>query len=136
MWRRHPELPRPSRRALRATCVHLLPLVEMFCKWELQEDCSNLQSLMHRFDSEAELESHELGRSLLLMIRDDDMGFHTLPVRASFNAHVNPFDALRERLVVAEQAIRVLHPQVTNSIQLRIQFRGESFYVLSKINTN
>ena len=113
MWRRHRGLPRPSHRVLRATCVHLLPLVEMFCKWELQDDCSDLQSLMHRFDSESELESHELGRSLLFMIRNDDMGLHTLPQRSTEDAPVNPFDAVRERLAAAELAIRALAPQVT-----------------------
>lgn len=113
VWRRHTGQARPSRRVLRNTCAHLLPLVEMFCKWVLQEDCSDLQSLMHRFDSESDLESHELGRSLLYMIRDEDMGLHTLPTPPSFIAPVNPFDAVHERLAAAELAIRVLRPQVT-----------------------
>ena len=113
MWRGHKGLPRPSHRVLRATCVHLLPLVEMFCKWELQDDCSDLQSLMHRFDSESELETHELGRSLLFMVRNDDMGFHTLPQSATKDAPLNPFHAVRKRLAAAELALRALAPQVT-----------------------
>lgn len=67
---------------------------------------------MHRFDSELDLETHELGRSLLFMIRDDDMGLHTLPPPASYIAPVNPFDAVCERLAAVELAIRVLRPQV------------------------
>lgn len=59
--------------------MQLLPLVEMYCKWELKEDCSNLQELMLQFDSEAELETHELGRSLLHMLRDDDIGLRVPP---------------------------------------------------------
>jgi hypothetical protein len=46
----------------------------MYCKWELEEDCSNLWALMLRFDSEADLETHDLGRSLLLMLRSDGPG--------------------------------------------------------------
>ena len=51
--------------------------MEMFCRWELLEDCNDLQGLLVRFDSEAELESHELGRALLFMIRNDDSGLPT-----------------------------------------------------------
>ena len=131
VWRRHTGLPRPSRRLLRSTCVHLLPLVEMFCKWELQEDCSNLQSLMQRFDSESELESHELGRSLLFMIRDDDTGVHNLPQLASFEAPINPFDAVRERLAAADLAIRVLHTQVTMVAPLRNYMVGAHSWSIS-----
>jgi len=54
--------------------MQLLPLVEMYCRWELLEDCSNLEALMWRFDSEAELESNDLGRALLFMIRNDEDG--------------------------------------------------------------
>jgi hypothetical protein len=58
--------------------MQLLPLIEMYCKWELQEDCSNLGELMRRFDDEAELQSHDLGRSMLEMVRDDDVGLREL----------------------------------------------------------
>ena len=92
--------------------MELLPLVEMYCRWELLEDCSNLRELMLRFDSESDLESHELGRSLLSMIRDDDMGFGTLPTRAPIVALPSPFDAVRERLSAAAFAIQGLHAQV------------------------
>ena len=51
----------------------------MFCKWELQEDCTNLRALMLRFDSEEELDSHELGRSLLFMVRNEDVDVDGLP---------------------------------------------------------
>lgn len=124
VWRRHKGLPRPSRRELRTTCVHLLPLVEMFCKWELLEDCSDLASLMHRFDSETELESNELGRSLLFMIRNDDIGFHALPQRLSLDSPVNPFEAVRERLAAAELAIRDLRPQVIGVASIHVHMHG------------
>lgn len=124
VWRRHKGLPRPSHRVLRATCVHLLPLLEMFCKWELQDDCSDLASLMRRFNSEQELESHELGRSLLFMIRNDDMGLHTLPQRIHFDAPVNPFEDVRERLAAAELAIRDLCPQVTLVASIHVCTNG------------
>lgn len=67
---------------------------------------------MLRFDSESELESHELGRSLLSMIRDDDIGHVNLPIRASALPHASPFHLVRERLASAGLAIRALHAQV------------------------
>ena len=42
VWRRYALLPRPSHHLLRTTCMQLLPLVEMYCRWELEEDCSDL----------------------------------------------------------------------------------------------
>ena len=102
----------PSHHSLRATCVQLLPLVEMYCKWELQEDCTNLWELMLRFDSEAELQSHELGRSMLLMVRDDDVGLHQLLPRTQSTATVNPFDAIRTMLAAVGTAFEAMHPQV------------------------
>ena len=92
--------------------MQLLPLVEMFCKWELEEDCTDLWALMVRFDSEVELESHELGRSLLFMVRDDAAGLDILPVSAPVVVVANPFDVVRERLSAAANAIRGLHQQV------------------------
>ena len=92
--------------------MQLLPLVEMFCKWELQEDCTDLWALMVRFDSEVELESHELGRSLLFMVRDDADGLHILPDSVPHARTSNPFDAFRDRLTAAGHAIRGLHQQV------------------------
>ena len=112
VWWRHSRLPPPSPHAVRATCVQLLPLVEMYCKWELEEDCTDLRSLLHRFDSESELESHELGRSLLSMIRDEDIGHDILPHREHIVAAANPFDGIRERLAAAALAIHNLQPQV------------------------
>ena len=112
MWRRHVHLPSPSDHALRATCMQLLPLVEMYCKWELEEDCTNLWDLMVRFDSEVELDSHALGRSLLFMVRDDAAGLDILPRPTPLTTTANPIDVIRERLVAAGQAIRGLHQQV------------------------
>lgn len=92
--------------------MQLLPLLEMYCRWELQDDCADLLALMHRFDSETELESHELGRSLLFMIRNDDAGMNGLPMHVRSSPRANPFDAIRERLATVDLAIRDLHAQV------------------------
>jgi hypothetical protein len=67
---------------------------------------------MLRFDSERELETHELGRSLLGMIQNDDTGIDGVHRLLEFGIQANPFDALRTRLVAAETAIRELQPQV------------------------
>lgn len=112
VWRRYGQLPSPSHHAIRTTCMQLLPLVEMYCKWVLEEDCNSLRALMCRFDSEIELESHELGRSLLFMIRDDDVGLHFEPLRSVTCEAASPFHELRERLSAASIAIHDLQPQV------------------------
>ena len=67
---------------------------------------------MGRFDSKSEFETHELGRSLLFMIRDDDMGFEGLPRDDPPDARTNPFTDVRERLAAMDSAIRELQPQV------------------------
>ena len=112
VWRRYDAQPLPSHHAIRTTCMQILPLVEMFCKWELEEDCSDLLALMRRFDSETELESHELGRSLLCMVNDDDMGLHTFGTAPAIASAANPFELVRERLAAAGMAIRGLQHQV------------------------
>ena len=112
MWQRHAHLTSPSWHAIRDTCTQLFPLVEMYYKWELQEDCSDLRALMLRFDSEIELEAHELGRSLLLMIRSDGIDRDCLPGLVSRAVHPNPFDVVRERLHTTTLAIQDLHAQV------------------------
>ena len=71
MWRRHMHGHFPSLHGIRSSCMQLLPLVEMYCKYELQEDCIGLRDMMLRFDSELELGSHDLGRALLCMVRED-----------------------------------------------------------------
>lgn len=90
-------------------CMWLLPLVEMFCRWELEEDCTSLHALMVRFDSELEWESHELGRSLLAMVRDEDEEYLGLPPLESTIPISNPFEEVRGRLEAAHLAIRELH---------------------------
>ena len=112
MWRRHRGPNPPSHHALRGTCVQLLPLLEMYCKWELQEDCSNLRQLMLRFDSDFALETHVLGRSLLLMVRDDDVGLQNLPPLQFAVSPVNPFDTIMARLAEVDHAFQSLHAQV------------------------
>ena len=92
--------------------MQLLPLVEMYCKYELQEDCIGLRELMVRFDSESELRSHELGRSLLCMVREDDENLDILPRPMPFVSRENPFDVVRERLLAAGTAITLLREQV------------------------
>jgi hypothetical protein len=109
---RHTHLPHPSHHAIRSTCMQLLPLIEMYCKWELEEDCTNLHALMLRFDSESELQSHDLGRSLLSMVREEDAGLDILPLRATLPPQPSPFDLVRDRLAAAALAIRTLRTQV------------------------
>ena len=112
VWRRHTQLPPPSHQVLRNTCMQLLPLVEMYCRWELAEDCSDLRALMIRFDSADDLKSHELGRSLLFMLRNDDVVPHMFPDQGLYIQRHNPFDDIRERLQAADVAINALHSQV------------------------
>ena len=84
----------------------------MYCRWELEEDCTNLQNLMVRFDSEVELGSHDLGRSLLAMVRDEDDELQGLPHINSPIPSTNPFASVRERLQAAQLAIRELREEV------------------------
>lgn len=112
VWRRLPELPAPSHHAIRSTCMQLLPLVEMFCKWELQEDCSNLKAVVRRFYSEEELGSHELGRALLCIVNDDDDGLDSIPRLDRIIPPSNPFDVVWERLAAMDFAIGGLHPHI------------------------
>ena len=92
--------------------MKLLPLVERYCKWELQEDCTNLRDFMLRFDSEEELESHALGRSLLFMVRDDEGGLDGLPRSERVAAPTDPFRVVRERLAAVDSAIQGLQQHV------------------------
>lgn len=92
--------------------MQLLPLVEMFCKWELEEDCTSLRALMLRFDSESELESHELGRSLLFMVQEDVDLLEILPQPIPLVPHANPFEVVRERLAPVAMAITNLQQHV------------------------
>lgn len=112
VFRRHTGPCIPSHHAIRATCMQLLPLVEMHCKWELEEDCSNLRALMLRFDVEADLERHELGRSLLLMIRDNEAGLEIPAMAMGSAAAASPFDAIRARLAAVDDAFQCLQAQV------------------------
>lgn len=112
MWRHHTNLPPPSPQVIRNTCMQLLPIVEMYCRWELEEDCADLQALLLRFDSEEELESHELGRSLLYMVRDNEDGLHRFPLHESTVLRANPFDDIRQRLEAVDVAIHGLQSKV------------------------
>jgi hypothetical protein len=113
-WANQQSLPPRS-----ANNLHGVPaLVEMYCKWELQDDCSNLRELMVRFDSEAELETHELGRSLLLMLHDDDAGMPMYTQRMVYDAPSNPFDSIRSRLAKIDTAFWALQPQVRPPVNI------------------
>ena len=78
--------------------------------WELEEDCSNLEALLHRYDSEAELQSHELGRALLHMVRDDVARLPALPSRVHREEPPevveDPFLAVREHLAAVDSALK------------------------------
>jgi hypothetical protein len=110
------QCPSPSPHLVRTTCMQLLPLVEMYCRWELQEDCSNLVALLERFEDVPELESHALGRSLLLMVRDDDDGLRSYYERQNAEplppTAVDAFDVVRQRLAAVDLAFQGLQPQV------------------------
>lgn len=93
--------------------MQLLPIVEMFCKYELHDNCSDLRALMLRFDSEVQLQSHELGRPLLSMIGSEGAEFECLPQSLSIPPRPNPFQGVRERLALAALAIQDLNAQVT-----------------------
>ena len=67
---------------------------------------------MIRFDSEAQLQTHVLGRALLLMLRDDDAGLEMPIHRMQFEARVNPFDAIRSRLSALDFAFQGLQRHV------------------------
>lgn len=67
---------------------------------------------MHRFDSETDLETHALGRSLLFMVRDDALDNEILPQCIPLAPPVNPFDVFRDRLSAAAMAIQGIHHQV------------------------
>ena len=118
MWRRFDPACVPSHRAVCATCVQLLPLIEMYCKWELEEDCSNLWELMLRFNSEAELSTHDLGRSMLLMIHDDKVGMQILSPRVQMSTVDNPFDAIKTRFAAIGSAFQTLQPHVHVVLEL------------------
>ena len=112
VFRRHRGPCIPSHHAIRATCMQLLPFVEMHYKWELEEDCSNLRAHMLRFDFEAHLERHELGRSLLLMIQDDEAGLEIPAMAVGSAATTSTFDAIRARLAAVDDVFQCLQAQV------------------------
>ena len=113
VWRRFASTSTPSHHAVRTTCAQLLPLIDMYCKYVLQEDTTNLWGLMLRYDCEADLASHDLGRSMLAMVRDDDDGGpRILPPRVHITAPVSPFDAIRSTLAAMDAALQTMRPQV------------------------
>ena len=75
-----------------------------------------LQALLLRYDSEAELESHDLGRALLHMVWDDGDELPQQPSRQfAQEPHVvvvDPFQAFREQLAAVDSAFRTLQPHV------------------------
>ena len=71
---------------------------------------------MLRFDGERALETDELGRAMLQMLRDDEIGFHIYPIPAQLPAAVNPFDEFRVSLAAVDTAIQALQPQVHSAL--------------------
>lgn len=102
----------------------------MFCKYELQDDCSDLRALMLRFDSEVQLQSHELGRELLSMIESDGAGLECLPRSLPIPPRPNPFQGLRDRLALAAFAIHDLNAQVTQAVSSACEFALPALFVL------
>lgn len=130
VWRRFHVSSNPSHHAVRAACMQLLPLVEMYCKYELQEDCSNLWELMLRFDSEAALQTHGLGRSMLAMLRDEDAGLQILPPSLLLPPMFNPFDAIRTSLAAVDTAFHALRPQVLLAVEIPSSFSISWIFML------
>ena len=122
MWQRFAHSPPPARHVIQASCMQLLPIVEMFCKYEFQDDCSDLRGLMLRFDSEVQLQSHELGRALLSMIGSDGAHFECLPRSLPIAPRPNPFQGVRDRLALAALAIQDLNAQVTHAVSSACTF--------------
>lgn len=81
---------------------------------------------MLRFDSEAELESHDLGRALLFMVRNDEEGLPAstphIQREAAEDLVAGPFEVLRGRLAAVDAAIRTLQPQVLAVIGYILEF--------------
>ena len=65
---------------------------------------------MLRFDSESELRSHELGRSLLCMIQNDNTDFDGVHGLVESAVQANPFTELTARLSAAKVTLRGLQP--------------------------
>ena len=99
MWQRHCGLPFPS--TTRKQWPNSQNMSESRCQTRYPTRALELK-----------LEAHGLGRSLLFMLRDDDMGFNSLPQRVRPESQPNPFDVVRERLAAVGSAIWDLHPQV------------------------
>ena len=126
VWRKHAAGTSPSPHAVRATCMQLLSLVEMYCRWELQEDCSNLEGFILRFVSESELESHDLRRALLFMVRNIEEGLHAstpyIQHEAAEDLVADPFEVLQGRLAAVDAAIQTLQTQVLAVIGYILEF--------------
>ena len=68
---------------------------------------------MVRFDCEAELSLHDLGRSMLAMLHaDDDDTPRLLPAGVHMPARVSPFDAIRTSLAAMDVTLQTMRPQV------------------------
>ena len=81
---------------------------------------------MLRLDSEQELESHELGRSFLFMVREDDAGFESFPQHDNLINQSSPFDVVRERLAAIDLAFRELQLHVHVVIALFSRFHSSA----------
>lgn len=119
MWRWFASDCTPSHHAVRASCVQLLPLIDMYCKYVLQEDNTNLWGLMVRFDCEADLASHDLGCSMLAMLRDDAEGRpEIMRPRVLMIAAVSPFEAIRTTLAAMDVALQTMRPHVHLDLEI------------------
>ena len=75
-----------------------------------------MQALMERFASISELKTHDLGRSLLRMVRDEENGLLSFSERRhaepSPSRRTDPFGAVRARLASVDLAFQGLLAQV------------------------
>lgn len=110
VWHYHDRLPPNFWESVHTPHMYASPpLMDMYYRWQLHEDCSNLGAHMLRFDGEVELESHDLDQSLLYMVRDDGTGLEGHARHIDINVAPNPFDAIRERLAVVDWDFMDLH---------------------------
>lgn len=85
--------------------MDILPLAEMYLRWDLQEDVCDLHSLMELLKCEDELHSHEFGQSFLLMIASDVGGIKGPSNRIRVAMLIDCFLEMRQRPHVANNVL-------------------------------
>ena len=115
VWHHDERLLNARHQSIYATCLHVLPLVEMFCNWEFQEDCSDLKAVMLRYDSESELglmcSDNRFCPCFGMMTEASNTNLETL----TSHEVIDPFREIRERLANVDATFGALVVQVVAS---------------------